>query len=221
MARINGTNSRDVINGTAGADQITSNGGGDSVYGYGGADTIHGGDGWDSLFGGDGQDTVYGGDGRDQLYGQDGDDTLYGDDGFDQLSGGAGNDVLNGGGGSDDLIGGAGADIFQYLTTTADNAPNGDQFVDFIYDFSEAQGDRIGLAQIDAHPDRAGQQELNFIGTRNFSGVGGEVHYRYTSGPTGDAQTLIEVDVDGDRSSDLSILLTNGHISLDANDFYL
>ncbi len=221
MARIRGTDGRDVRSGGNAADEMVMLGGDDSAYGNGGDDRIYGGDGRDSLFGGTGRDTLYGGNGRDQLYGQDGNDTLYGDAGFDQLSGGAGNDVLNGGPGSDDLIGGAGADIFQYLSATGDNAPNGDQFVDFIFDFSLADGDRIGVEQIDANPYRAGDQDFRFIGSRGFTGNGGEARFQWERDPAGDAQTRVEFDVDGDRVSDLSVLLVNGFINLKADDFYL
>ncbi len=221
MARINGTSARNVLNGTAGADEIQSYGGNDSVYANGGNDVVRGGADQDSLFGGTGRDALYGGTGRDQLYGQDGADLLYGDDGFDQLSGGDGNDVLNGGSGSDDLIGGAGADIFQYLSSTADDAPNGDQFVDFIFDFSRAQGDRIGVEQIDANPFRAGDQDFSFIGTRDFSGAVGQVRYQFELDPAGDWQTRVQFDVNGDRVADLTVLLVNGRVNLTADDFYL
>ena len=221
MARINGTNERDVRSGTAAADEVFLYDGDDSGYGNGGNDVIHGGGGRDSLFGNDGRDTLYGGSGRDQLYGQDGADRLYGDAGFDQLSGGAGDDLLNGGGGSDDLIGGAGADTFQYLTSTADDAPNGDQFVDFIFDFSRAQGDRIGVEQIDANPYRAGDQDFTFVGTRDFSGSVGQARYQFELDPAGDWQTRVQFDVNGDRVADLTVLLVNGRIGLTADDFFL
>lgn len=207
-----GDNGPDRLVGSSGPDLLDGNAGNDTLIGYAGND---------QLLGNGGNDTLRGGDGRDTLVGDGGNDRLYGDDGFDRLEGGAGDDLLNGGRGSDDLIGGAGADIFQYLSATGDNAPNGDQFVDFILDFSRAQGDRIGVAGIDANPDRAGDQAFSFIGAGNFSGVGGQARYRFESGPTGNLQTRVEFDVDGDRSPDLTVLLMNGHINLTAGDFIL
>ena len=88
-------------------------------------------------------------------------DTLLGGAGNDILSGGnSGNDTLAGRGGNDNLTGGVGADIFVYAA--------GDD-VDFITDFSHAQGDRIdvtgvpgifGLSDIQSH---ASQQGANTV----------------------------------------------------------
>lgn len=221
MAIIRGTGGNDTRRGTDRADEIRLLDGDDIAYGDGGNDTIYGGNGRDTLLGGAGADTLWGGNGNDVLYGSDGNDRLFGDAGYDRLVGGDGNDVLNGGPGSDDLYGGAGADTFQYLSSRGDNAPNGDQFVDFIHDFSLAQGDRIGVAQIDANVHRAGDQDFRFIGSRAFTGAAGEARFSWERDPAGDPQTRVQFDVNGDRIADLTVLLVNGYINLTANDFYL
>lgn len=77
-----------------------------------------------------------------------GDDEINGGFQNDDLRGGAGNDTLFGGEGGDDLHGGAGADIFHY-TDIMDSFPGQGFGVDKIDDFSQTEGDKIDLRDID------------------------------------------------------------------------
>lgn len=77
------------------------------------------------------------------------------------------------------------------------------------------------MARIDANPYRAGDQDFTFIGTREFSGSVGQVRYQRELDPAGDPQTRVEFDVNGDRVSDLTVLLVNGYVNLTSDDFFL
>lgn len=74
MAKIKGTDLRNVLRGTSRDDQI---------YGLGGNDVLYGGKGNDVLTGDAGNDVLNGEDGNDILYGGKGADTLKGGKGFD------------------------------------------------------------------------------------------------------------------------------------------
>lgn len=163
-----GTQGNDTLIGGSGQDTLYGEGGDDRLYGdaangsttletgYYYSDSLLGGDGndyvfgdygSDTLIGGSGNDTLVGGYGQDWFYGNDGDDVLYGDarDGYatavtdysydDRLDGGAGNDMLLGDRGTNYLTGGTGADKF-----IIDR--NG---VDYLNDFTIADGDKIQL----------------------------------------------------------------------------
>ena len=93
-----------------------------------GNNNFSGGGGDDILTGGSGNDIIDGGTGNDTLTGNAGVDRLYGGDGIDTLIGGTGKDLL---------VGGGGADLFVLGTLGVDS--------DTIQDFSQSQGDRIGL----------------------------------------------------------------------------
>lgn len=71
----------------------------------------------------------------DVINGQGGDDLLNGGSGDDLLRGGAGNDTVIGGAGNDILVGDIGSDTFGLVNTGTD----------VITDFSQSQGDKIGL----------------------------------------------------------------------------
>lgn len=164
-----------------------------------------------SLKGMAGDDTLIGRTGNDTLSGGTGSDKLYGNAGDDSLSGGAGNDVLLGGLGSDTLAGGAGADRFSY---TAKDINTGD--VDLIVDFSRAEGDKISLSAIDANINTANKNDaFTFIGKNDFHGRAGELRYHIEG-----KQTLVEVDIDGDRYADLQIHI-DSPIALNVGDFIL
>ena len=127
----------DTVFGGAGNDDVNGNVGDDSVSGGDGNDMVRGGKGNDSVYGdaGDdphvngnlGDDIVHGGAGNDTVYGGQGNDTVYGDEGNDRISGDLGNDIL---------YGGPGADTFVFARGGG---------VDWIADFSAAQGDHIEL----------------------------------------------------------------------------
>ena len=101
--------------------------GNDTIHGGAGVDLIHGGDGNDILTGDADDDIMYGGAGADDVNGGTGNDSILGD---------AGNDTMTAGSGFDYIYGGTGADLFAYRV--------GD-FVDNIWDFSAAEGDKLRL----------------------------------------------------------------------------
>ena len=151
--------------------------------------------------------------GSNTLMGLVGDDVLKGMGGRDTLDGGDGNDWLYGGRGQDMLTGGTGADRFFF--DALNESTTGPVNADVITDFSQAQGDRIGLAVIDAISGNAGNDAFTFVGMAEFSHSAGELIYRFENG-----NTIIQVDVDGDAMSDMSIVLT-GEVSLTQDDFIL
>lgn len=122
----------------------------------------------------------------------------------DILDGRGGNDLLYAGGGTDTLTGGAGADRFQFklATESTTDAP------DTITDFSHAEGDKIDL-----HSRYFGA--LHFIGSDAFGGDAGEIH-AIDQG----SRTLVEIDVDGDKTADFALLL-DGAPTLAKGDFAL
>ncbi|WP_371998865.1 hypothetical protein P7L68_02585 (plasmid) [Tistrella mobilis] len=149
----------------------------------------------------------------DALRGFDGNDTLRGRDGNDILDGRNGKDVIVGGHGADLLLGGAGADRFVYSSITESTKTLSGR--DTILDFSHTQGDRIDLSPVDANVTLSGNQTFTFIGTAAYSGTAGQVRYAITA-----EGTIVYADTDGDRISDMTILL-NGNHALTAADFVL
>lgn len=156
-------------------------------------------------------DVLEAGAGRDLLKGGAGNDVLRGGSGRDSLQGGAGRDWLHGGADGDLLQGGEGADIFVYRSVSESTARTRDT----ISDFSDAAGDRIHLASIDANETRGGNQDFTFIGAGDFSGTAGELHAIRRA-----SVTTIEADTDGDARADLVIRLAGSHV-LDADSLVL
>ncbi len=175
------------------ADVLKGLAGNDTLKGQGGRDTLRGGIGNDTLLGGFGNDTLIGGLGRDKL---------FGNAGFDKLTGGFGRDVLTGG---------AHRDIFDFNAV----GETGKNFLtrDVIKDFKPFVDD-IDLSTIDAVTG-AGNQAFTFIGTGAFTGVKGELHYRFAGG-----NTIVEGDTDGNGLANFQIELTS-HKVLTAVDFIL
>ncbi|PYG29942.1 calcium-binding protein [Pelagimonas varians] len=138
-------------------------------------------------------------------------DLVVGTSAAEIISGGGGNDIVVGGGSKDSLDGGAGADVFIYsqLSDSAATAPGRDT----IYDFNQAEGDKIGLAALDANTGLAGDDSFTFTGFGPTSGAG-TLSYTY-----GVQNTIIWADVDG-GGADFSILLAGTH-TLVADDFIL
>lgn len=166
--------------------------------------------------GNDGDNVLYGNVAANRLVGLAGRDTIYGGGGADTLHGGDGADFLHGGAGADTLAGDAGADKFDF-DSIAESGRDATAR-DLILDFTLAQGDRIDLATIDANSTVAGNQAFAFIGTRAFSGVSGEL--RYVAAASVSGTTLIEADINGDRSADMTIGLS-GRIDLTSSAFVL
>jgi len=110
MAKIKGSNGKDMLWGTNHADTIFGRGGDDTIFGRGGNDKISGDDGNDKIFGGAGNDHIHGGKGDDKIFGGSGNDHIHGGSGNDKLFGGSGNDWISGGSGNDHIHGGSGND---------------------------------------------------------------------------------------------------------------
>ena len=218
---IQGDEGNDIISGGAGDDTIDGGDGSDTIDGGIGEDTIFGGLGVDDIFGANGNDVLYGGDqgdflagglGADELHGGTGSDDLSGDAGADDLFGDGGNDTLAGGLGVDTLTGGTGSDMFVFATSA--DSSSGANGADTITDFSKAQGDRIDLSAIDANTNAGGNQGFAFVGQAAFTGTAGELRFTYDGG----GDTLVQMDVDGDGASDMTIRLT-GEIALTGAQF--
>ncbi|TAY20214.1 hypothetical protein ELH92_02225 [Rhizobium ruizarguesonis] len=167
---------------------ITGGIGNDTLNGGGGADTLIGGAGDDTYIvdhAGDivteaadaGTDTVrttlasytLGSDVENLTYigtvafvgtGNSLDNTITGGAAIDMLSGGAGNDVLNGGASADTLIGGAGHDTY-----IVDNAG------DIVTEAANAGTDTVRTT-LAAHTLAANVENLTYIGTAAFTGIG-------------------------------------------------
>lgn len=247
--RIEGGAGNDIIEGGGGSDTLLGDSGNDifRVQGDFGADIIRGGTGTDTLQVVAGAETstltldaaasveilafidadLNGTDGNDDfnlsgvakitngrtIWLNAGNDVFIGSQTVDRVHGGAGNDRLQGGKGADILSGGTGRDSFVY--TAASESTVATTGRDRIEDFSHAQGDRIDLSAIDAVTGTSGNQAFTYIGSAGYSGKGGEVRVAAVTGGV-----LVYADLDGDKSSDMSILVT-GVSSLTAADFIL
>ncbi len=148
--------------------------------------------------------------------------SLWGFAGNDRLIGGAGNDVLTGGTGRDVMTGGAGADRFDFnlVSETTKVSTTRDVITDFTHSATLSLSDRIDLSTIDANGAAAGDA-FRFIGAAAFSGFAGQLRYRQEN-PAGTSsdKTIVEGDIDGNRTVDFQIELT-GLKALVTADFIL
>lgn len=147
-------------------------------------------------------------------------DTLRGSASANTIDAGAGNDFIVGEGGADKLIGGLGRDSLsggagadRFIFDDGDTGRTGNT-ADFIHDFSQAEGDRLALSQIDANSALSGDQAFTFIGSAEFSGAAGEL--RYEMG----VDTYVFGDTNGDGFADFMILM-DPVLTLVAADFIL
>lgn len=232
---LTGSSRDDTINGGTGSDTIDGGLGADTVNGGSGMDRLSGGAGIDTLSyagssagvtvnlatdlvsGGDASgdqidsfENVTGSSANDKITGDDRANLLDGGVGADQLNGGAGADRLIGGLAGDKLTGGLGADRFIYREFNQSVAATGR---DVINDFSQAQGDLINVAAIDAIAGGV-DNAFVFIGNAAFSAAG---QLRYFNSGT---QTIIQADGNGDGIADMEIVLA-GSMTLVAADFIL
>lgn len=227
-----GNEGRNTLRGNAGDDTLEGRGDNDILIGADGADTMRGGAGNDTLNGGNQADILDGGTGDDlmrggadndflngrgnddEIYGNSGRDNMFGAGGADQMFGQAGNDTMNGGGGddildggqhNDTLTGGAGADTFVY-NSAADTPIGviGDKITDF----------EVGIDHIDLSNVAGPTLTINIM-TGGFSGTGPSAITREFAG-----DTRVFVDVDGDSSADMRIIVDNT-LGLTAGDFIL
>ncbi|MFM7633772.1 MAG: M10 family metallopeptidase C-terminal domain-containing protein [Betaproteobacteria bacterium] len=169
-----------------------------------------GGRGHDFLYGVASDDFLFGSSGNDFFYGSGGTDWLEGGTGADRLFGGIGNDRLYGGSGSDRLNGGGGSDIFIFrsLSDSTLSAP------DIIEDFSRGI-DKIDLSAIEANTKRAGDQAFAFAG-RSTSVLSNAISWFESGG-----NTVIQLDVDANKTADMQIVLVGTSLGLTAADFVL
>lgn len=194
----------DTIRGNKADNALGGRAGADSLFGFAGGDRLSGGSGTDFLAGGAQADRLLGGAGRDVLQGAKGSDTLLGGRGNDVLNGGRVKDTLTGGAGFDTLTGGHGADAFVYRS--AQDAPVADR-TERITDFDSGV-DRIDLSALS--------------GPKLALTLGGDLG----GGGPGVATTLVgsdtrvTVDIDGDGSADMQIMVLNVQTLL-AQDFIL
>ena len=135
--------------------------------------------------------------------------TLTGNAGNNVLKGMAGNDVLNGGSGLDHLFGGVGKDMFVFSSAADSTAAARDK----IFDFSQAQGDRIDLRGVDANSLATDDQAFSFIAGSAFHKTAGELRFEVKAG-----DTIVEGDVNGDGAADFSFVLDTV-VNLKASDF--
>jgi len=240
--RLAGLDGNDTLNGEEGTDKLLGGNGNDTLNGGAGNDILNGGTGVDSMAGGIGRD-VYRVDNTSdsvtELVGQGRDvviptvdytlpalseiEFLYAKhaviglaltgNGFrNTIVGGSGDDTIAGAGGPDRLFGGGGADLFALhaLSDSGVNAANQAT----IHDFSALDGDRIGLAMLDADSDLAGEQAFTFIGAAAFSAAG-QVRAEIAGGAT-----MVYGNVNADPTADFAIKLLGSH-SLEAGHFVL
>ncbi len=203
----------DALFGGDDADELRGGHGNDDLAGENGDDALYGGAGDDALYGNAENDTVSGGSGNDELFGGSGNDVLRGNQESDTLNGGSGNDTLRGGVGDDTLIGGegrdflignAGADTFVFNDASESTNNSGRDEIRYF-----ETGDLIDLAGVTVGP-------LDFIGGASFSGSANEVRVKEGAG----GNSNIYVDIDGDGSADMRILV-RGTLGLSESDFIL
>ncbi len=213
---------RDRLTGDAKANVINGDSGDDTLDGGAGIDTV-------DFTGVDGVEIVLKGAAFSQVVsdfyvdafrnfenviGSGGADTIVGDGGANRIQGGRGGDVLTGG---------KGADVFVYTTAEDTSEPGTGSIYDparvlapdVITDFSQAQGDMIDFAAIDADPSRAGDQGFVFLGKAAFTGAGGQLR-----AVTGGGRTTLFADIDGDKVADLAIAFDQA-IAFAKDDFAL
>lgn len=178
-----------------------------TVYtGTNGDDVFGGNSANDQLIGKGGDDKLYGFGGRDSLSGGEGNDTLYGGDGNDKLSGGPGNDVYYGGDGLDTFV-------FNYV-------PKVGVSLETVKDYGF--GEKLDFSSIDANWNRAGDQAFTFIGrSDHFTGRAGEMRITQHGESGGNEYTLILVDVDGDKATDMMVKIEGFRINFHSSDFIL
>ncbi len=223
---ITGKAGNDILDGGAGSDSLNGEGGNDVLYTDANDWRVLGGAGFDHaiVLGAAGMFIGLASAGIERVTGGTGGDVfdargaphalnLAGGGGNDQLFGGLGVDTLTGGLGRDVMTGGANRDIFDFNAAGESGKTSATR--DVIRDFNHGQGDDIDLSTIDAATG-PGNQKFAFIGQGAFTGVKGQLHYRFE----GPAKTIVEGDINGDKKADFQIELT-GHKLLVQGDFIL
>jgi Ca2+-binding RTX toxin-like protein len=137
---------------------------------------------------------------------------LTGTSGANTIIGGGGADIIKGGGGADILTGGQGSDRFVFAALT-DSAPSAR---DLITDFVPGS-DIIDLSAIDANTSTKGNQAF-FYGGQNTNAVAHSV--TWFEDPV-NGNTIVQVDVNGNTTADLQIVLHGTNLNLQMTDFIL
>lgn len=112
----------------------------------------------------------------DLLIGDAGPNRLEGRNGNDTLIGGQGNDILNGEAGHDILIGGLGDDTYIF-SHGADNVFDGDTIIENV-----GEGIDSVYTATSTYTIEANVENVSFIGTGNFTGVGNSLANTLTGG---------------------------------------
>ncbi len=207
-----GGSGNDVLSGVDGTDTVFGGLGDDTMLGGGGADVVLGGDGKDVAYGDAGSDTLSGGAGTDTVDGGSGDDLVQGDGGADLLLGGIGDDTIFGGPGNDTIVGGEGVDLMSgeggsdvFVFEALEDSPVATP--DVILDFTP------GADVIDLSGVVPGLLDAQIGGS--FTGTGPSLRTQEIG-----ATTVVRVDVDGNGSSDMRIIL-EGALGVTESDFLL
>jgi Ca2+-binding RTX toxin-like protein len=160
----------------------------------------------DQLEGSASYDVILGGAGDDTISGRSGGDRLIGNDGADEFFG----DLFGYGGGRDIYTGGAGADTFnfQFILESGVTAASRDIITDF------SAGDKISVQYLDANLGIDGYQDFRLDTGGGF--VAGEIQ-QVRSG----ANLILNFNISGDATPEMSILLQNRSALLTAADFIL
>lgn len=116
--------------------------------------------------------------------------------GIDVIIGSSKSDVLYGGKSADLITGANGVDKFIYLSVEESKSGAGAR--DVIKDFKGHLGERIDLSAIDADTVTDGKQAFTYIGSREFTGMPGEV--RFLGG-------VLQVNTGSDITADMEIEL--------------
>jgi Ca2+-binding RTX toxin-like protein len=215
-----GNNPLGQIETNSGVENVVTGSGSDSLTGNGLANRLEGGGGVDNILGAGGNDTLFGGAGDDTLNGQGNSDIIYGGADSDKLIGEAGTDTLRGEDGADTIIGGldkdnlyggTGSDRFDF-DTNADAGLGATR--DIIYDFSQAQLDKIDVRGIDARASLTGNQIFSFRGTQAFNAEG---QLRADDRGT---TVIVQGSTDNDTAAEFEIEVRNFAGTFAAGDFF-
>jgi hypothetical protein len=188
-----------------------------------GAVMVHSGSGNDKItsyvdvYGDSGDDDIevnrgagYGGDGDDRLAGRAWDGSillLQGDNGNDTLTN-SGRNKLYGGLGNDTIITNGLIATIQYYNTLDSGVGIGNR--DIVTDFNTSSDAVFELYHLS---DKA----FNYLGVKNFDGTSNSVRFNLD---VPNKQTIIQIDMNGDKAPDMEIELTGINI-LSVDDFVL
>jgi Ca2+-binding RTX toxin-like protein len=129
-----------------------------------------------------GSDVITGTTLADKIRGLDGDDRLVAGAGSDTLFGSYGNDTLDGGSDSDSMVGGSGDDVYRVDAT-------GDR----VTEYTGGGTDRVETT-LTAYTLGAQVEDLTYLGTASFNGIGNELANQISGGAAADSLSGAEGD---------------------------